>query len=551
MNDLPLERAYHWERTSPDVVFLTQPKNGIVHDWTWAQAMDEARRVAHHLIQKNWPAGSHIVILSKNCAWWIMADLAIWMAGHVSVPIYPSLTSQSIRQLLAHCDPVACFLGEIDATEVTAHAVPDEVYLIRFPTVAAADGAGWDQIIRATEPLREDPLRDPDEIATIIYTSGTTGSPKGAMHKFRAFPFIAQAVAQVAGEGTQRALSYLPLAHIAERGLTETMALYYSWHLSFSEGIATFLTDLKRARPTVFFSVPRLYTKFQQKVFDSVPRKTLTRLQSTPGIGTLVCLYILRSMGFGQVRFAASGSAPLPAELLQWFRSLGLPLTEGYGTTETGITHAAARGECRAGYAGKTAPGVETKISANGEVLLRSPMNMAGYYKNPEATREAFTADGFIHTGDLGELSADGWLKITGRIKEQFKTAKGKYVSPAKLEALLSAHPAVDHCLVLGSNLAAPCAVIALSKEALREAATATGRESLEESFNVFLESVNSQVENHEHLSFVALVNTQWSIDNGFLTPTLKLRRGPLEAFYNELIPGWLEQRRRVIFHLS
>jgi long-chain acyl-CoA synthetase len=480
-----------------------------------------------------------------------MAELAIWMSGHVTVPIYPSLTSQSARQLFEHCDPAACFVGDLDAPDLARDAIPANLDTIRFPNAAGSDDMSWEQIVATTEPLAENPQRKADEIATIIYTSGTTGSPKGAIHRFAAFPVMAKAVAQVAGEGSQRGLSYLPLAHIAERGLTETMAIYHAWHLFFSEGVSTFLIDLKRARPTVFFSVPRLYTKFQQKVFDTISRDTLVMLQRIPILGKLIGKYILWKMGFAQVRFAASGSAPLPLDLLHWFRALGFPLTEGYGTTETGITHTAPNGESRPGFVGKTAPRVETKISASGEVLLRSPINMLGYYKNPEDTRHAFTEDGFIHTGDLGELSADGWLKITGRIKEQFKTSKGKYVSPSKIEALLSAHPAVEHCLVLGTNLASPCGVVVLTPVALKQASTAAGQKALTESFGALLISVNSQVETHERLTFLALVNLPWTMERGFITPTMKLKRTPLEAFYAPLTQSWREQYSPVVWHLT
>jgi long-chain acyl-CoA synthetase len=551
MSDLPLDRVYHWERTRPDEIFLTQPVSGIVRDWTWAQSVGEARRVAQHLIAQGWPAGSHIVIFSKNCSWWIMAELAIWMAGHVTVPIYPSLTSQSARQLFEHCDPVACFVGGLDEPNLARAAIPADLYKIRFPSAVGSAGAAWEQIISSTEPLATNPRRKADEIATIIYTSGTTGSPKGAIHHFAAFPVIAKAVAQVAGEGSQRGLSYLPLAHIAERGLTETMAIYYAWRLFFGEGVSTFLTDLKRARPTVFFSVPRLYTKFQQKVFDTISRDRLLLLQRVPILRELIGKYIRWKMGFAQVRFAASGSAPLSPDLLHWFRSLGFPLTEGYGTTETGITHTAPNGESRPGYVGKSAPEVETKISASGEVLLRSPMNMLGYYKNPEDTRVAFTGDGFVRTGDLGELTADGWLKITGRIKEQFKTTKGKYVSPSKIEGLLSTHSAVEQCLVFGANQAAPCGVIVLTQAALKQASTEAGRNVLAASFEALLVSINRQVETHEQLAFVALVNSPWTIESGFITPTMKLKRTPLEAFYAPLIQGWLEQYSPVVWQLT
>ena len=551
MIDLPLDRVYHWEQTRPDEVFLTQPMNGVARDWTWAKTMDEARRVANHLLSKNWPPGSHIVIYSKNCAWWIIAELAIWMAGHVTVPIYPSLTHQSAGQLFEHCDPVACFLGPVDVTDPTHLELPAGLEIVRFPNITQPDIAkSWDEIVKTTQPLTTNTKRGADEIATIIYTSGTTGNPKGAMHRFLAFPYLAQAISQVAGERRHSQLSYLPLAHIAERSLTETSAIYHSWHLFFSESTATFLTDLKRAHATVFFSVPRLYAKFQQKVFEKISRSMLGALLRIPLAKTLVQRYILRSMGFGNVQFAASGSAALPADILLWFLALGLPLTEGYGTTETGITHTSPNGESRPGYTGRSTPGVEAKVSELGELLLRSPMNMVGYYKNPEESREILTEDGFIRTGDLAEITSDGWLKITGRIKEQFKTAKGKYVVPSKLEALLSTYPAVENCLVLGTNKDAPCAVAVLTASAIRQASTEAGRSELEQSFEELIETVNAKVEVHEHLGMIVLVRDHWTIDSGFITPTLKLKRLPLETHYGPLISAAIEQGKRVVWSL-
>jgi long-chain acyl-CoA synthetase len=551
MNELPLDRVYHWESARPETIFLSQPVNGVVRDWTWKQTMAESRRMANYLISQNWPAGSHIVIFSKNCAWWIMAELAIWMAGHITVPVYPSLTAPSARQLFQHCDPVACFFGVLDTPELAAQVIPANCLAISFPVAIPSKSLAWDEIVKTTAPLTTNPKRAPEEIATVIYTSGTTGSPKGAMHRFSAFPCLAKAVAQVTGETNHNVLSYLPLAHIAERSLTETTAIYYGWHIFFSESLPTFLTDLKRARATVFFSVPRLYTKFQQRVFERISRHKLDLLFAVPLLKTIVGKYVIRNLGLDAVKFAASGSAPLPMDLLFWYRSLGFPLTEGYGTTETGITHTAPNGESRPGWVGKAAFGVETKISEIGEVLLRSPMNMAGYYKNPEDSRRVFTDDGFIHTGDLGELAADGWLRVTGRLTEQFKTSKGKFVSPSKIEALLGAHAAVDHCLVLGTNLAAPCAVVVLTSEALRQASTDAGRNDLEKSLEEVLDSINSHIEHHEQLAFVVLTNSRWTIESGFLTPTLKLKRSPLEASYAELIPKWEKLGSRIVWHLS
>ena len=331
-DDLPLARAYHWERTRSRQIFLTQPVKGVARNWSWGAAMNEARRMAAHLEEQNWPPNSHILILSKNCAWWIMAELAIWMSGHVTVPVYTSLTADSGRELMAHADPVACFLGPLDNPELVS-SLPSGIHRIRFPMAAPCESLSWEEIVANTEPITTNPTRQSDELATIIYTSGTTGSPKGAMHRFEAFQYFAKAVTQVTGprRRRQRVMSYLPLAHIAERALTETAAIYEGWRIFFSESTATFLEDLKRARPTVFFSVPRLYAKFQAGVLHKISQRKLDRLLRIPVVGHFVRRRILRQFGLQAVRFAASGSAAISVDLLLWFRRLGLPLTEGTG----------------------------------------------------------------------------------------------------------------------------------------------------------------------------------------------------------------------------
>jgi len=551
VEDLPLDRAYYWEKTRPHQIFLTQPVNGGVRDWRWADMMDEARRMAAYLKKQNWPAGSRIVILSKNCAWWILAELAIWMSDHVTVPLYTSLTVESVRHLIEHCQPVACFLGPVDNRALLSEAIPaDRVHSIRFPNAPACQAFDWETVVAKTDPLRTNPVRGPNDLATIIYTSGTTGAPKGVMHRFAAFSWFAKAVTQVTGKNRpHRVISYLPLAHIAERALTETTALYEGWRIFFCQSVDTFVRDLQRARPTVFFSVPRLYTKFQAGVLGKIPQSKLDWLLKIPLVSYFLRRRILRKLGLQAVRFAASGSAPISPDLLLWFRKLGLPLTEGYGTTETGITHTAPRGQYRGGYVGCSAPGVDTRIADNGEILLRSPMNMLGYYEDPEATREILTTDGFIHTGDLGESDDEGWLKIKGRMKEQFKTSKGKYVSPATIELMLSVHGAIESSLVMGSGLAAPFAVAVLSPEAQQSAELPSGRYKLEKSLKDLLKDVNARLAPYEQLQFMVLTRSRWSVENGFLTPTLKLKRQVLEAYYASFIPEWVGANTSLIWH--
>ncbi len=547
--ELPLGRAYFWEKTRGRQIFLTQPVHGAVRHWRWSDAMNEARRMAAYLEAQNWPAESPIVILSKNCAWWVLAELAIWMSGHVTVPIYTSLPVEAALRLMEHCGPVACFIGPVDTAALVSQAIPPGVTCIRFPTAPQCAALEWEQIVAENDPIRTTQMRPADDVATIIYTSGTMGPPRGAMHRFAAFPYFAKAVTQVTGDRRrQRVLSYLPLAHIAERALTETAAIYNGWRIFFCEDASTFLRDLKRARPTVFFSVPRLYLKFQAGILARITQQRLERLLRIPLVGYFVRKRILRQLGLQAVRFAASGSAPISQELLLWFRRLGLPLVEGYGTTETGITHTAPRGRRRPGWVGCQAPGVETKLDDNQEVLVKSPMNMLGYFGDPDATEAVVTADGFIRTGDLGEVD-EGWLKLKGRLKEQFKTSKGKYVLPSAIEMMLGSHEAIDSCLVMGSGLASPFAIVVLSAEAQKTASTRQGRGMIERSLKDRLNTVNLKLAPHERLQFMVATNEAWSAANGFLTPTLKLKRTVLEAHYEHLVPAWSAAEAPIVWH--
>jgi long-chain acyl-CoA synthetase len=551
-DELPLERAYHWELAQADSIFLTQPLDGVVKNWTWAAALNEARRMAAFLQAQGWPVGSRVLILSKNNAWWIMAELAIWMSGHVTVPIYTSLTFDSARQLFDHSEPVACFLGPLDNPELLPEAIAPELLCIRFPNAPKCAGLAWDTLIAEHDPLPSSPVREANDLATIIYTSGTTGSPRGVMHRFGAFPYFAKAVLQATGSKPgQRVLSYLPLAHIAERALTEATAIAAGWHIFFGEGTATFVADLKRARPTFFFSVPRLYAKFQASVLQQMPQRRLDMCLRIPVVSHIVRRRILNELGLGSVHTAGSGSAPLGLDVLLWFRKLGLRLAEGYGTSEVGITHTAPDGQGPPGYVGRNAPEVVTRISPEGEVLVRSPMNMLGYFKDPQATRDVFTEDGFIQTGDLGEMNADGWLKINGRIKDKFKTSKGEYVCPSFIELMLNAHKAVDTSLVMGSGLPAPFAVVVLSAEAQAGMQSAVGRSRLASSVEDLLASTNARLAPHERLRFIVLTTSRWSIEAGFLTPTLKLKRHALEAHYAPMIPLWTSQSLNVVWHLE
>jgi long-subunit acyl-CoA synthetase (AMP-forming) len=545
-----LEWAYHWERTRPNDLFLTQPLGGgdaNVRDYTFAQVMDEARRMASHLQSRGLPLGSHIAIWSKNCAHWIMADLAIWMAGHVSVPVFPVLTAETIRYTLEHSESKLLFVGKLDPVwEQMKSGVPDGLPKIAFPLAPENDFSAWDEVIAAQEPIQDPVDRDPDETATVIYTSGSTGKPKGVMQSFRAMLATCEGIDRVFHLRTDdRYLSYLPMAHAMERWSGECVPLYCGERVFFSESLDTFVADLQRARPTLFLSVPRLWLKFQAAVFAKVPPKKLERLLKIPILNGIVKRRILSQLGLEKVRFAGSGSAPLPAGLLAWYRRLGLELLEGYGLSETfSYSHLTRPGHTRVGFTGPPYDDVECRLSEEGEVLVRGPSVMLGYLKMPEETRQVLDEDGWLRTGDRGVIDEEGRLKITGRTKELFKTSKGKYVAPAPIESMLAEHPRLELCCVSGAGQPQPFAVVQLA-EGVRESAD---RETISRELRDHLAAVNEKLLRFERIKFITVVRDTWSPENGFLTPTLKVKRAKIEEAYGPVQEDWYRKEEPVVW---
>ena len=553
--ELPLERIYACEQNSPSQPLFTQPLNGQLHNWTWASAMQEVRRMAAWIDAQHFPPGSNIVIVSKNCAWWFMADFAVWMSGHVSVPFFPSARDLSLAALFRHCQPVAAFIGSLENPLPLSEDVFHNLPFVAFPNCAQQHtppgSALWSDIVANQPPLQGDPIRDATDIATIIYTSGTTGEPKGAVHNFRALSFWAKSMLPTIGPNSSgdldRILSYLPLAHIAERAIVEVNSLFMPIHIFFTEGQPTFLTDLIRSRCTLFFSIPRLYIRFQQGVFEKIHEKKLNRLLSIPIVGNFVRKKILANLGLGQARMISSGGAAIPVDIIQWYRKMGLNFVEGYGMTESGITHAPRPGHQRIGYVGDASPWALTRISPEGEVQIKGPMNMLGYYRNPELTREVFTDDGYFRTGDRGEIDEEGRLRLVGRLKEEFKTSKGKYVAPGQIEKLLSCSYLFESVAVFGSGMTAPFAMAVLAPP-IRKDLNLTHRSYIEAKLAAELNTVNAQLEHHEQLRFIVISEQPWTIDNELLTPTLKVRRATLEQRYFPRFASWENSQTKVIW---
>ncbi|MEO6626296.1 MAG: AMP-binding protein, partial [Burkholderiaceae bacterium] len=338
---LILDAIYDHEAAQPDKVFLTQPLGaGRVQDYTWAQTVDQARRMAAHLRSLGLGDGGQIAMLSKNCAHFFMAELAIWMAGYTTVAIFPTEGPDTIRFVLEQSDAKLLFVGKLDLWEQQRAGVPSGLPCIAWPLAPANTLARWDDIVARTAPLAGRPQRKRNDTAMIIYTSGSTGTPKGAMIGFGAVSAVANGYRKdlerrVDRERDWRVLSYLPLAHSFERAVIESSAwMSGRGHVFFADSLDTFLADLNRARPNLFVSVPRLWLKFQQGVLAKMPERKLNFLLGLPIIGKLVGRKVLTGLGLDKVELAASGSAPIPAELIAWYRKLGLNLMEGYAMTE-------------------------------------------------------------------------------------------------------------------------------------------------------------------------------------------------------------------------
>ncbi len=469
---LILDYVYDHEVAQPDQVLLVQPVGaGKVVEYTWRQMLDEARRMAAHLKSRGFEPGARIAMLSKNCAHFFMVELAVWMSGGTTVAIFPTESTANVRYVLEHSEASLLFVGKLDTWEQQASAVPAGLPCIALPLAPPTDFETWDAIVARTEPLSGRPARDADDLAMLLYTSGSTGQPKGVMQSFasitRTTEYRVSDMREAMPDSVElRVLSYLPLAHCYERAVVECRILLEGrGRVYFGESLATFIEDLKRARPTLFVSVPRLWAKFQQGVFQTMPAEKLDAMLDNPAIAKEVGRKVLASLGLDEVRVAASASAPAPPALLEWYRRLGLHMWEGYGMTEDfAYSHRTTDGQIVPGYVGVACLGVTARIGDDGEVLIKAPGQLVGYYKQPELYAESFTADGYFRTGDLGELRADGQLRITGRKKELFKTAKGKYVAPAPIENRLNAHPMVELSLVSGVGQPAPYAVVVLDE---------------------------------------------------------------------------------------
>ena len=529
----PLECLYKWETTTPDSRCFVQPVNGENQEYDWKMVANTVRRIAYRLEAMQLEKGSRIAILAKNCAEWIMADLAIMMTGHISVPIFATAGTETIQYVLNHADVKVVFIGKLDGADNQIAAIPEEIKTVAFPYPGIKADEYWAEFLDCPA-MTDSPVPNATDLMTIIYTSGSTGHPKGVMHTFDSLSW-----AGTVGRGDlslsqqDRLLSYLPLAHITERVLVEMAALHAGMQLFFVESLDTFQRDVQHCKPTLFVSVPRLWTKFQLGILHKLPQKKLDMLLRIPIVSSLIKRKIKAGLGLSEVKICASGSAPIPPSVITWFARLGVEICEGWGMTENAALGTASLPfrHDKIGCIGHAWSGVDIKLSEEGELLVKSRANMLGYYLDEEKTKEAFTEDGYLRTGDKATVDADNYYKITGRIKDIFKTAKGKYVTPAPIEAKLMENVLIEQVCVTGASLAQPIALLVLSEE---------GQElpdhQVTASLNETLAHVNAKLESHQRLDRLIVMMEAWTIENGLLTPTLKVKRHVLEERFPDVI---------------
>ncbi len=546
---------YEWERKLKDKPFLRQPFGGKWEEYTWRETGQMARKLATGLKTLGLPPKSHIGLMSKNCREWIIADLAIYMAGYVSVPFFPNLNSKELQSLLQFGDVSALFMGKVNTWDEIKNGIPDDMPLIAFPHYKdcskISEGHQWFDFINQFEPQQEDFYPDRSDMWTIIFTSGTTGTPKGVVLDYQTnentecLTTPEHNPLRVDFNGKNSFFSYLPLNHIAERIVVEFTCFRYGGTISFTESLETFAQNLGSVQPTVFFGVPRIYTKFQMGILSKFPQEKLNKLLSIPIVSSLLKMVLKKKLGLSKAKSIVTGAAPMQESQRVWFRSLGVNITNGYGMTENCAICTQLPGEItdKPGSVGKAQPEVDIKIdSETGEILMRGPYVMKEYYNDPETTNNTIK-NGWLYTGDRGRIDDEGNLYITGRVKDTFKTTTGEFVEPGRIEALFGDVTEFEQICVAGFGIASPILLAVPS-----EGANSIDKDTLKQQLSNKLESVNKDQVSHRKISTIVIMKEAWTPDNGILTPTMKIKRVKIDEKFMSKYNEWHENSEAIIW---
>ena len=548
-------KFYDWEEKFKNKPFLRQPFGDDWEEYSWGQTGLMARKLATGLKSLGLPKGSHIGLMSKNCREWIIADLAIIMAGYVSVPFFPNLKSNEIKNLLEFGDVKALFMGKVEDWAEIKKGISDDIPIIAFPhyehNSKIDKGYQWSEFIEKHEPQMENYHPNLDDVWTIIFTSGTTGNPKGVVLNYKINQNTDVMYTKeynplcVDFKGNNTFFSYLPMNHIAERIAIEFTAFKNGGVISFTESIDTFVKNLSEVQPSVFFGVPRIYTKFQLGILSNFSQKKLDLLLSIPVLSIFIKNILKKKLGLGKAKVIVSGAAAMQVAQRDWFKKIGVNITIGYGMTENCAVTTQLPGSNfnKPGSVGTVQPNVEIKIDQNTEeILMRGPYVMLGYYNDTETTNNTIK-NGWLHTGDKGLIDSDGHLYITGRVKDTFKTSKGEFIDPAKIEAKFGEVEYFDQICVVGLGVPQPLMLVNISDigKKLKE-------EELINKLIEKLESVNSELFNYKRVSTIIICKDNWTPQNGILTPTMKIKRGNVDKTYLDKYDKWHNEDQKIIW---
>ncbi len=520
----------HWADTCPDKVWLRELTEDGSNDWTWAQARDQVMAVAS-VLEADFGHGERMVLLSKNRPHWFMADLAIIASGNVTVSMFTTLLQDVAEYILTFTEARVLFVGETSNWEAVKSVLPASVTVVALPGVELdVPHLRWDDLVARGADKRPQYQADPDDLMALVFTSGTTGMPKGVMqtHASNLVPIRRFSTHAFSTPENARFFSYLPLSHIAERQIVEFQSLAVGGEVYFNRGMDTLLPDLQRARPHVFFGPPRVWEQLQAGIIASFGgQKALEAAMAEDR--QAVADRVVGMLGMGDSVYLLTAAAPTPPAMIHWYAEVGLSLMEGFGQTEAMGVIVGYPGNCRIGSVGRPLPGVDFRITEEGELTVRSGGITPGYYKDPEKTAELLR-DGWLHTGDKARVDEDGFVYITGRVKDYFKTIQGKFVAPPPIEGEFAKNTYVQQQCLLGRGFSKTVMIAVLTEEALTES-----REVVESSLRETLEQVNSDVDKHARIGAVIVTAEPWTIESGVLTPTLKIRREVIDSRFEDL----------------
>ncbi|WP_411063406.1 AMP-binding protein [Vibrio rotiferianus] len=535
----PNEMILKWAKERPNEVYLKQIINRQFVEFTYAEVAEQALKLVSALRNLGVKPGDKVALVSKNCAEWFICDLAMMLGDYVSVPIFPTAGADTIEYCITHSESKALIGGKLDdpaATQQVINAMPDLISIALPYDTSPNCQYQYKELLANVMPSEERPQHTDDKLMSLVYTSGTSGLPKGAMLTYGAFSWsVQQLINHIGIQENDRLFSYLPLAHITERVYIFGSSIMGGVTTAFPESLDTFIEDVKMHRPTLFISVPRLWTLFQQRIQDKLPQKKLNILLKIPFINSLIKKKLADGLGLDQARVLGCGSAPVSPALLEWYRSVGLNITEAWGMTES-FAYSTLNYPFRAdkiGSVGNAGPGIELKIAGDDEIMVRGKGLFSGYYKNDIATQESFDSEGWLHTGDIGSIDADGYLTIQGRKKDTFKTSKGKFVAPVPIEKKLFEYSRVEMMCLIGLGLPGPILLV------VPHDFPDFDKERYARTTRKVIARMNEELESHEQIKGVLMIQDPWSIENGILTPTLKIKRHVLEQKYHEIGHNW------------